>query len=57
MIEINKFYYASTPRSEKQNKRERIKVIEITGNIIKCITVEELRREEIYLLDISKITH
>lgn len=56
MIEINRFYYTSTPRSERQKKQERVKILEIIDNIVKCITVDNtIRSEEIYLLDISKI--
>ncbi|NLE04925.1 MAG: hypothetical protein GX638_09000 [Crenarchaeota archaeon] len=55
MIEINKYYYASTPRSEKQNKQERVKILEILTDKVRCITVDPLKVFETYVLSIDKV--
>jgi hypothetical protein len=54
-IQVDKYYYASTPRLEKQRKMERIKIIEVIGNTVKCITVDPVRYQEIYILELNKI--
>ena len=55
MIEIGRFYYASTPRSKKQGVMERVKVLGITEDTVKCITVNPIKKEETYDINISEI--
>jgi hypothetical protein len=55
MIEIGKYYYASTPRSKQQKKQERVKVLSISGNVVTCITVDPLKIEQIYNIYISDV--
>lgn len=57
MIEIGKYYYASTPRSKQQKRQERVKVLSISGDIVTCITVDSLRVEQVYNIYISDFKH
>ena len=56
MITAGKYYYAVTPRSERLNRRERVKILEIVGNFARCETIDNLRSKEIYLILLSNIS-
>lgn len=55
MVQIGKYYYASTPRSRQQGKQERVKILDITGDLIQCITVDPLKVEQTYNINLSDI--
>lgn len=55
MVEIGKYYYASTPRSRQQGTQERVKILDIIGDTITCITVNSLKVEQTYTINISDI--